>query len=96
MTDTKKLQGKMREKGLTIKSLATMIGISDTGLFNKIHNRKEFLVSEVLAIARILCLSDEDVQKIFFANNVELKSTNKKGGDHVVKRIDRACGESDL
>ena len=71
MTDTQKLQGKMKENGFTIKSLALKIGLSDTGLFNKIHNKKEFLVSEVQAIGRILCLEDDEMQNIFFANVVE-------------------------
>lgn len=71
MTHTKKLQGKMREKGFTIKTLSSKIGLSPTGLFNKIHNKKEFLVSEVQAVGTALCLNDDEVQEIFFANDVE-------------------------
>ena len=41
MTNTDKLQGKMREKKFTIKSLAGKVGLSPTALFNKIHNKKE-------------------------------------------------------
>ena len=76
MTNTKVLQGKMRENGFTLKSLSKFIGLSSTALFNKVHGEKEFLISEVRALRTALDLSDADVQEIFFANDVELKSTN--------------------
>ena len=68
MTKTDKLQGKMREKGYTIKSLSARIGLSPTGLFNKIHNKKEFFISEVQVIGDALKLSNDELQDIFFAN----------------------------
>lgn len=71
MTDTQKLQGKMRGKGFTIKSLAIRIGLSSTGLFNKIHNKKEFLASEVQIISHLLDLDDKEMRNIFFAVDVE-------------------------
>lgn len=76
MTNTKVLQGKMRENGYTLKSLSKFIGLSSTTLFNKVHGKKEFLISEVRALRTALDLSDADVQEIFFTNDVELKSTN--------------------
>ena len=77
MTNTSKLQGKMREKGYTIETLATEMKISRTALFNKIHNKKEFLMSEVQSIKSILGLDYEEFQSIFFANYVECKSTKE-------------------
>ena len=77
MTNTKKLQGKMREHGHTIKSLSDAVGLSPTGLFNKIHNQQEFLVSEVVAICKALCIGVEESNEIFFASNVELKATTE-------------------
>lgn len=71
MTDTMRLQGKMREKRFTIKSLAQSIGLSPTALFNKIHNKREFLVSEVQAIGYALNLDEAEIQIIFFARKVE-------------------------
>lgn len=71
MTNTEKLQGKMREKGFTLKTLSSMVGLSPTGLFNKIHNRKEFFVSEVQIIGEALALNYDEVQDIFFAKDVE-------------------------
>ena len=71
MTNTGKLQGKMREAGISIERLAQIVGISRTGLFNKIHGKKEFRVSEVYKVAKALCISDEELRVIFFAQGVE-------------------------
>ena len=68
MTNTKKLQGKMREKAYTIKTLSACIGLTATGLFNKIHNKREFLVSEVRTISKVLSLTSDEMNEIFFAN----------------------------
>jgi cyanate lyase len=76
MTSTKKLQGKMKENGFTIDTLSEVIGLSKTGLFNKIHGKKEFLVSEVQSITKALSLNDSEIQDIFFASNVECNSTS--------------------
>lgn len=68
MTDTDKLQGKMREKKLTLSSLADKVGLSPTGLFNKIHNDREFTVSEMLAVSDCLALTPIEREQIFFAS----------------------------
>lgn len=66
MTNTLKLQAKMKEKGFTITTLASKVGLSPTGLFNKIHNKKEFVVSEVQLVGEALCLNEKEIQDIFF------------------------------
>ena len=66
MVNTKKLQGKMREKGYTIESLATAIGLTINGFFNKIHNRTEFKASEIMCLNTLLSLSAVDTDEIFF------------------------------
>lgn len=71
MTNTRKLQGVMREKGYTIEALAERIGISRTGFFNKVHNKAEFLASEVAILSDLLGISTSDMKDIFFANVVE-------------------------
>lgn len=71
MGETKLLQAAMRDKGYTLDRLAGEIGMSRTGLFNKIHNKTEFRVSEIHRIARILKLNKADTAKIFFTNRVE-------------------------
>ena len=77
MTNTKKLQGHMKENGYTIDSLANSLKLSATGLFNKIHNKSEFLASEIMTISEMLRLSLDDIQLIFFDDNVDLKSTKE-------------------
>lgn len=42
MTNTKALQAKMLELDFTVAKLALAVNLSTTGLFNKIHNKREF------------------------------------------------------
>ena len=78
MTNTKVLQGKMVEKKYSISKLAAVVGLSPTGLFNKIHNIREFYVNEMVCISECLDLSNEEREKIFFAKQVELNSTEQQ------------------
>lgn len=71
MVNTDKLKGKMRENRYTIKTLAKAINLSNTGLFNKIHGKKEFLCSELQSIKKVLNLTEDDFESIFFAQSVE-------------------------
>ena len=71
MTATRILQGKMREKQFTLKSLANAMGLSTTALFNKVHNQREFLVSEVHFLCNALSLTEKEMEAIFFAASVE-------------------------
>lgn len=75
MTNTRALQGLMKEKGYTIEKLAKTIGLSTTGFFNKLHSKRQFLVSEVQLIGEALSMSDKDICNVFFAKNVEFNST---------------------
>lgn len=76
MTNTVELEVAIKRSGLTKRELAKKIGLSEMGLYKKIHNITEFKASEISALTKILSL-EEKVQEIFFATNVELKSTNK-------------------
>lgn len=67
MTDTKALRDRIQDSGLKYKFIAKIIGISAYSLQRKIDNDNEFLVSEVDAISRLLGLSLEDKDAIFFA-----------------------------
>ena len=81
MTNTKKFQGKIREHGYTIESLSKVIGLSRTGLFNKMHNKSEFTASEIAAIVKALSIDVTEEREIFFAQFVENKSTRATGED---------------
>jgi plasmid maintenance system antidote protein VapI len=71
MTNTGKLQGKMREVGVSIEKLAEAVGLSRTGLFNKIHGKQEFLASEVYKVSKALGITNDEMRSIFFADGVE-------------------------
>ena len=71
MVNTKMLQDEMRNHGYTIDKLALEIGKSRTGLFNKIHNKTEFRLSEIDKISRVLKINKAERNRIFFANSVE-------------------------
>ena len=51
----------------TIEKLAHEINLSTTGLFNKIHNKREFRVSEMLNVSKCLHLTTDERELIFFA-----------------------------
>lgn len=71
MVNKDKLCGKMREHHYTIDSLSKRLNLSKTGLFNKIHGKKEFLCSEIQTIKIVLELNQEDFDAIFFGQKVE-------------------------
>lgn len=71
MVNTKVIQDKMRKNGFTLDSLAKEIGKSRTCLFNKIHNKSEFCVSEINKISSLLKLNKAEMSRIFFADDVE-------------------------
>ena len=73
MTDTLKLKALIVEKQSTQRKLAKGIGISVASLSLKIHNKREFLISEVAKIQELFSLSDEKIMDIFFAKNVDDK-----------------------
>lgn len=74
MTDTVELEVAIKRSGLTKRELAKKIGLSEMGLYKKIHNITEFKASEITALVEILSLQ-EKVSEIFFAQKVDFKST---------------------
>lgn len=67
MVNTNLLKDVIRRKGYTMESLSKDVGISRTSLFNKMHNKNEFLISEINTIGRCLGLSKSQFHQIFFA-----------------------------
>ena len=71
MVDVNKLKGKIREKQFTIKSLATAIGVDPATLYRRFDNNGiSFTIGEVTMIAKVLTLTYDEINAIFFANNV--------------------------
>lgn len=76
MTNTLEFKSIMVKRGLTLKKLSNLIGISNTTLSYKINNKREFTSSEIKALQEVLNLNEEEREIIFFAEKVDLKSTS--------------------
>lgn len=75
MTDEIELDYAIKKAGLDRAKVAKELQLSATALFNKIHNKTEFKASEIVALKKMLHLSDRQRDKIFFAIYVDGKST---------------------
>ena len=75
LTDSKKLSDEITDSGMTITAIAKKIGITREGFYKKLNNETEFKASEISALQKILRLSNRKRDEIFFAKEVELKST---------------------
>lgn len=62
-----KLKAKIIEKGYTIDSISKEIGI-DKSTFHRKMQKDSFLVKEVALLKKILCLSKDEADDIFFGN----------------------------
>lgn len=71
MTDTLEIKKIIRMKGFTLDTLSKKIGISRTSLSYKINNIVEFNAQEIKHIQKILELSNEQRDHIFFAEGVD-------------------------
>ena len=75
MTDSKKLSDEITDSGITITAIANKIGITREGFYKKLNNETEFKASAISTLQKILRLSNKKRDEIFFAKEVELKST---------------------
>lgn len=75
MTDTIKLKMAITRSGITKKKVAEKLGLSDMGLYKKINNVSEFKASEISVLQEMLHLTQLERDNIFFATNVDCKST---------------------
>jgi len=71
MTNINKLKGKIVEKGTNISELAKIIGMNKSTLYRKLKNDgEEISIKEASIIIKVLNLSLEEVNAIFFSNFV--------------------------
>ena len=61
-----KLDSAIYESGLKLEAVANKMGINRVSLWNKIQGRTEFKASEITSLAKILNLSAEQRDDIFF------------------------------
>lgn len=71
MTNTLEFKAMLIRKGYTAEELADAIGITKVTMSYKVNNKREFMASEINAISKVLDLSLEEKEKIFFADVVE-------------------------
>lgn len=71
MVNTNKLRGRIVEQGMTLGSLAPMIGLSPSTLGRKIKNQADMTLGEVEAIRYVLKISPERVMEYFFVTETK-------------------------
>lgn len=75
MTNSNELRAAMTRKGMTQEQVAEALGVTTATLNYKINNKREFKTSEVKALVDLLEIPKENIDKIFFANDVDCEST---------------------
>ncbi len=70
MTDTDKLNQKIKDLGLIKGWVANRCGMSYNSFLNKSNNKTDFTAPEISKLKDLLNLSWEEVNDIFFANEV--------------------------
>lgn len=68
MTNTEALQRSIETAGVSIAFLARQMGISREAFYKKLKNETEFKASEIVTVAAVLHLTNEERDHIFFAN----------------------------
>lgn len=77
MTNTRLLKNKIKKSGYRNNYLAEKLNLSETGFSLKVNNKNKFYVDEMYKLSRILKITNEEKEKIFFDLDVDKKSTNK-------------------
>lgn len=75
MNNTFKLKALMLEHGYNNESIAKYLKISKQSFSMKINNHREFKISEIIMLATLFNLTNNEIVTIFFNNCVDLKST---------------------
>ena len=70
MVNTKKLKGKIIEKGSSIGILAEQIGINRSTLYRKLKGQCPLTINDADLIAMSLNLSSKEAHEIFFSQFV--------------------------
>ena len=67
MTDTIRLREKIRLSGYKLSFVADKVGITRQALCNKINNRSDVRADEIQALYKLLGMTPEEREAIFFA-----------------------------
>lgn len=77
MTNIVRLRKSIDQSGMTITSVAEKCGILRETLYNRMKTG-DFKLSEICAISKVLNLSRDQRDQIFFDNDSELNSLKEK------------------
>ena len=80
MVDTEKLKTAITDSGMKRTAIAQRLGISLHAFTNKVNNKSEFKVPEVLKLETILSLNEAKTREIFFAPCGDFNSTGGSNG----------------
>ncbi len=74
------LKGEMAKYGLTIKSMAKIAGMSYQAMFNKLHGKTEFTLTEAQKIVNYFNSQGEthSVESLFFPLQSNIVDKNKR------------------
>lgn len=71
VTDFQLLRDKISDSGMTMVAISQKSGILRETLYNRLNGKGEFNASEMVALSRVLNLSNSERDAIFFASDVE-------------------------
>ena len=71
-----KLAEKIENCGLTKSAIAEGLGLTRQGLYNKLSGDNEFTGSELKTLSKLLELTDQERNDIFFADDVDKSPTS--------------------
>ncbi len=77
MTNWDKLYTAMSNAGMTATTLSKACGYSHSWLHNKRKRNADFTSTEITSICTVLGVDFSGREDIFFANNVDLQSTEE-------------------
>lgn len=65
------LREKIQSSGKTLTHIASVMGLSREGLYNKLDGTTEFKLSEINSISKELGMTKNERDRIFFDKNVD-------------------------
>lgn len=71
MTNVTLLRQRIDKSGLKMSYIAEQLNMTPQGLYKKLKDESDWLFTQVMIIKRLLHLSDEEVNAIFFTIDVE-------------------------
>lgn len=77
MVNTKLINDLITEKGLKLKFIAEKMGITSTGLRQKINNKTEFKVSEAYILCKVLGVDGIQLKNDIFLTPSDTLSKHK-------------------